>query len=55
VSSRFADECMGKLFIDMGALTFSARIKNKGMEELIMRLLDKAIAQRLTQEKDEEI
>ncbi len=37
----------------MGALTFSARIRNKGMEELILKLIDKAIAQRLTQEKDD--
>lgn len=52
ISSSFADEVMGKLFLHMGALTFSARIRNKGMEELILKLIDKAIAQRLSQEKD---
>lgn len=53
VSSSFADELMGKLFIGMGAMTFSAMVKNKNMEGLVKNLLDKAVAQRLTQEMDE--
>ena len=52
ISSSFADEFMGKLFIILGAMTFSSLIRNKNMEPLIVQLLDKAIAQRLTQEKD---
>jgi hypothetical protein len=54
ISSSFADEFIGKLFAELGALTFSARIRNRGMEQLIASLLDKAIAQRLTQERDAE-
>lgn len=53
ISSSFADEFIGKLFLEMGAMSFMARVKNKGMEILITQLLDKAIAQRLTQAKDE--
>lgn len=52
-SSSFADEFMGKLFIALGAMSFSAKIRNRGMEELIKGLLDKAISQRLTQSIDE--
>jgi anti-sigma regulatory factor (Ser/Thr protein kinase) len=52
ISSSFADEVMGKLFIELGALTFTSRIRNVGMEQLVHGLLDKAIGQRLTQEKD---
>lgn len=52
ISSSFADEVVGKLFLEMGAIAFSSRIRNVGMELLITKLLDKAIAQRLTQEND---
>ena len=54
ISSSFADEFMGKMFLELGMITFAAKVRNVGMEELIMKLLDKAAAQRLTQEKDEE-
>lgn len=54
ISSSFADELLGKLFIDMGAMSFSSLIRNLGMENLIRGLLDKAISQRLTQANDEE-
>lgn len=53
ISSSFADEFIGKLFLQLGAMTFMARVKNRGMEDLINGLLDKAIAQRLTQATDE--
>ena len=53
ISSSFADELMGKLFLRMGALAFSARIRNRGMQELIKNLIDKAISQRLTQALDD--
>ena len=52
ISSSFADEFMGKLFLELGPLNFSSHIRNKNMEDLIKNLLDKAISQRLTQEKD---
>lgn len=53
ISSSFADEFLGKLFLEMGAMSFGARIRNAGMEALIRSLLDKAISQRLTQASDE--
>jgi anti-sigma regulatory factor (Ser/Thr protein kinase) len=54
ISSSFADEFIGKLFLEMGAMYFMATVKNKSMENLVRGLLDKAIAQRLTQANDEE-
>jgi anti-sigma regulatory factor (Ser/Thr protein kinase) len=54
ISSSFADELIGKLFLEMGPMTFMSRIKNKSMEYLIQGLLDKAISQRLTQAIDDE-
>ena len=54
ISSSFADEVIGKLFIKLGAMAFSAKVRNVNMERLIQNLLDKAVAQRLTQELDEE-
>lgn len=53
ISSSFADEFMGKLFLEMGAMIFTARVKNIGMEKLIRDLLDRAISQRLTQASDD--
>jgi anti-sigma regulatory factor (Ser/Thr protein kinase) len=53
ISSSFADEYMGKLFLELGPLNFSSVIRNKNMESLVRQLLDKAISQRLTQEKDQ--
>ncbi len=52
ISSSFADEFMGKLFLELGPLNFSAVVRNNNMETLVRQLLDKAIAQRLTQSID---
>ena len=49
VSSSFADELVGKLFASLGPLTFSARVKNLGMDGLVRGLVDKAIMQRAAQ------
>ena len=54
ISSSFTDEFIGKLFLEMGAMYFMATIKNRSMENIVRGLLDKAIAQRLTQAKDGE-
>ena len=54
ILGSFADEFMGKLFLEIGAMSFAAKIRNKGMEGLIKNLLDKAISQRLIQAKDED-
>ncbi|MBU4556295.1 MAG: DUF4325 domain-containing protein [Actinobacteria bacterium] len=53
VSSSFADEFIGKLFLELGAMTFTARVRNVGMESLVRSLLDRAVAQRLQQANDE--
>ena len=49
VSSSFADELVGKLFASLGPLTFSARVRNVGMEAMVRGLVDKAIMQRVAQ------
>jgi anti-sigma regulatory factor (Ser/Thr protein kinase) len=46
VSSSFADEAVGKLFVELGPLGFSARIRNVGMEPLVRALIDRAVMQR---------
>ncbi|MBP7499927.1 MAG: STAS-like domain-containing protein [Chryseobacterium sp.] len=53
ISSSFADELIGKLFLEMGAMSFSSIVKNINMEPFITGLLDKAVSQRLTQAKDD--
>ena len=49
VSSSFADELMGKLFVELTPLGFAARVRSKGMEPLVRGLVDKAILQRVAQ------
>jgi anti-anti-sigma regulatory factor len=54
ISSSFADEVIGKLFLRLGAMTFASKLRNINMEPLITALLDKAVSQRLTQSNDNE-
>jgi hypothetical protein len=49
ISSSFADEAFGKLFVDLGPIEFGARVRNTKMENLIRGLIDKAILQRTAQ------
>ncbi len=49
ISSSFADEAIGKLFIELGPITFMSRVRNIKMENLIRGLIDKAIMQRTAQ------
>lgn len=49
ISSSFADEFVGKLFVALGPLAFMARVRNVGMEALVRGLVDKAILQRSAQ------
>ena len=49
VSSSFADELVGKLFVSLGPLAFSARVRNHGMDAVVGGLVDKAILQRTAQ------
>ena len=54
ISSSFADEFIGKLFLELGVIAFSSRIRNRNMDEIVAGLIDKAVSQRLTQENDPE-
>jgi anti-sigma regulatory factor (Ser/Thr protein kinase) len=49
VSSSFADEAIGKLFVELGPTTFMARIGHTGAEPLVGSLLDRAVMQRVAQ------
>jgi hypothetical protein len=48
ISSSFADEVFGKLFVTLGALQFMQRIRFKNVVPTVQALIDKAIAQRLS-------
>lgn len=47
VSSSFADEVVGKLFAELGPLTFMQRFELRQIEPTVRQLVDRAIAQRL--------
>jgi anti-sigma regulatory factor (Ser/Thr protein kinase) len=47
VSSSFADEVFGKLFVELGPLRFMQRIALVGVEPTVRHLIDKAISQRV--------
>jgi anti-sigma regulatory factor (Ser/Thr protein kinase) len=49
VSSSFADEVVGKLFVELGPSAFTARVKQLGQEPLVRSLVDRAIMQRVVQ------
>jgi anti-sigma regulatory factor (Ser/Thr protein kinase) len=49
VSSSFADEVLGKLFVEMGPLTFGSRVRSTGMEPLVRKITDRSIMQRAAQ------
>lgn len=47
VSSSFADEVFGKLFIELGPVTFSQRLEFRNVSVTVRQLIDRAIEQRL--------
>jgi len=49
ISSSFADEAIGKLFVELGPLNFSSRVRNIGLEPLVRGLIEKAILQRASE------
>ena len=49
ISSSFADEAIGKLFVELGPTVFSARVTHSGAEPLVRSLLDRAVMQRVAQ------
>lgn len=48
ISSSFADEVFGKLFLKLGAISFMQRIRFVNVQPTVQSLIDKAIAQRLS-------
>jgi hypothetical protein len=46
ISSSFADEVFGKLFLQLGPIDFGQRITLSKAETIVKRLVDKAISQR---------
>jgi anti-sigma regulatory factor (Ser/Thr protein kinase) len=51
ISSSYADEFLGKLFVELGPLGFMQRIRNMNMTTEIEALINKAIVQRTQQEQ----
>jgi hypothetical protein len=47
ISSSFADEFVGKLFVELGPMTFMRRFKLIGLSLTVQQLIDRAISQRL--------
>lgn len=47
ISSSFADEVFGKLFVKLGAMQFMQRIRFKNVVPTVQALVDKAISQRV--------
>jgi anti-sigma regulatory factor (Ser/Thr protein kinase) len=50
ISSSFADEFVGKLFVDLGPITFMSKVKQTNAMPVVQSLLDRAILQRTQQE-----
>ena len=48
VSSSFADEVFGKLFVELGPMRFSQAIELVNVEPTVAQLIDRAIAQRMS-------
>ncbi len=48
ISSSFADEAFGKLFLEYGAMTFMKKFEFINMMETVRHLIDKAIEQRMS-------
>jgi len=46
ISSSFADEALGKLFVQLGPLAFAQRLEFRNLEPTVRQLLDRAIIQR---------
>ncbi|MFN2468550.1 MAG: STAS-like domain-containing protein [Gaiellaceae bacterium] len=51
VSSSFADEAIGKLFLELGPLAFGSRLHNVNMEPLVRSLIERAILQRMAHQQ----
>lgn len=50
ISSSFADEVFGKLFVELGAMEFMRRCAFQAVDATVRRLIDRAISQRMKAE-----
>jgi anti-sigma regulatory factor (Ser/Thr protein kinase) len=50
VSSSFADEFVGRIFVELGPVQFAARVRSQAIEPVVRELVDRAILQRAAQE-----
>ncbi len=48
VSSSFADEVFGKLFLELGPLEFATKLELRNIDPIVKLLIEKAIVQRMT-------
>ncbi len=48
ISSSFADEVLGKLFVELGPLNFMQRFELRNIDSTVKQLIDKAISQRIS-------
>jgi hypothetical protein len=49
VSSSFADELVGKLYLEMGPVSFGQKVSLENMNPTVASIVNKAIIQRLSQ------
>jgi len=49
ISSSYADEVFGKLFVDLGPLEFTSKFEFVRLDRLVRQLIDRAIYQRMSQ------
>ena len=50
ITSSFADELFGKLYVDLGLIDFTRYIRLKNLDQTCKTTIDKAIRERITQE-----
>ncbi len=48
MSSSFADEVFGKLFLEAGAIEFMQKFEFVNMTETVKQIIDKAVSQRMS-------
>ncbi|MBI5608736.1 MAG: STAS-like domain-containing protein [Deltaproteobacteria bacterium] len=49
-STSFADELVGRLFVELGPMSFSARIRHRNMAPTVQAIVDTAVMQRVAQQ-----
>jgi hypothetical protein len=52
ISSSFADEVFGRLFVTLGPMAFMSRVHFRNVDSSVRTVLDRAISQRMSQALD---